>query len=488
MFRKVDSKSVGEYERTVFTRRITGVETEYGITCVGDNSRRRLGADEAARYMFRPVVEEWGSSNVFIPNGARLYLDVGSHPEYASAECDSLSQLIAYDRAGDKIVDQLAQRAETALATEGIGGRVYLFKNNLDSLGNSYGCHENYLVSRDVVLKTLGRQLLPFLITRQLICGGGSIQDGQFQVSQRADHVWEGVSSATTRSRPIINTRDEPHADSHRFRRLHVIVGDSNMSETTCALKIGSTQLVLEMIEAGALSHDLELSNEIAAIREISRDITGMAPVPLKVGTSMPAIEIQRRYAEKALWWLEQRDDTEGTPNAEMHKVVSLWLDTISAIESNDLQALSRDIDWAIKLSLLRRAQRRIGCSESDFTHPKLAQLDLAYHDIRAGRGVFPVLESKQLVNRWINDTDIEQATRIAPSTTRAALRGEFLTAAKKLQAPISADWLRLKVNRPEPQIIELTDPFENTDDRVDQLINYMRNHAASYSTETAIS
>lgn len=153
---------MGEYERTVFTRRITGVETEYGITCVGDNSRRRLGADEAARYMFRPVVEEWGSSNVFIPNGARLYLDVGSHPEYASAECDSLSQLIAYDRAGDKIVDQLAQRAETALATEGIGGRVYLFKNNLDSLGNSYGCHENYLVSRDVVLKTLGRQLLPF--------------------------------------------------------------------------------------------------------------------------------------------------------------------------------------------------------------------------------------------------------------------------------------------------------------------------------------
>lgn len=326
------------------------------------------------------------------------------------------------------------------------------------------------------------------MITRQLICGAGSIQDGQFQVSQRADHVWEGVSSATTRSRPIINTRDEPHADSHRFRRLHVIVGDSNMSETTCALKIGSTQLVLEMIEAGALSHGLELSNEIAAIREISRDITGMAPVPLKVGTSMPAIEIQRRYAEKALWWLEQRDDTEGTPNAEMHKVVSLWLDTISAIESNDLQALSRDIDWAIKLSLLRRAQRRIGCSESDFTHPKLAQLDLAYHDIRAGRGVFPVLESKQLVNRWINDTDIEQATRIAPSTTRAALRGEFLTAAKKLQAPISADWLRLKVNRPEPQIIELTDPFENTDDRVDQLISYMRNHAASYSTETAIS
>lgn len=197
---------------TIFRRRIMGIEVEYGIACVAD-STKRLGPEETARYMFRPVIEEWGSSNIFHPNASRLYLDVGSHPEIATAECDSLRQLIAYEHAGDRIVDQLAIDAEANLARDGIGGQVYLFKNNLDTVGNSYGCHENYLVSRDVVLKHLGRDILAFLITRQLIAGAGHIVDGKFQLSQRADHVWEGVSSATTRSRPIINTRDEPHAD-----------------------------------------------------------------------------------------------------------------------------------------------------------------------------------------------------------------------------------------------------------------------------------
>lgn len=210
-----------------FTRRIMGIETEYGITCTADGGGARLGAEDIARYLFRPVVERHNSSNVFMPNASRLYLDVGSHPEIATAECDSLSQLIAYDRAGDRIVDELARTAEASLADEGIGGQVYLLKNNVDSAGNSYGCHENYLIGRQVVLKTLGLQLLPFLITRQLICGAGSIHQGRYRLSQRADHVWEGVSSATTRSRPIINTRDEPHADSTLYRRLHVIVGDS---------------------------------------------------------------------------------------------------------------------------------------------------------------------------------------------------------------------------------------------------------------------
>ena len=230
-------------------RRIVGIETEFGITSVGGEGARSLGPDEIARYLFRPVVERWRSSNVFLENGARLYLDVGSHPEYATAECDGLRQLVAHDRAGERIVDDLAVHAEQSLAADGIDAKVYLFKNNTDSAGNSYGCHENYLLDRSTQVRGIATDLLPFLVTRQLICGAGKILTGPpsggvggetleptYCFSQRAEHMWDGVSSATTRSRPLINTRDEPHADSTRFRRMHVIVGDANMIETTTLL------------------------------------------------------------------------------------------------------------------------------------------------------------------------------------------------------------------------------------------------------------
>src|SRR5918999_1548692 len=200
-------------------RRIYGVETEYGVTCTF-RGQRRLSPDEVARYLFRRVVS-WGrSSNVFLRNGSRLYLDVGSHPEYATAECDDLSELVVHDKAGERILEGLLVDAEQRLAEEGVTGDIYLFKNNTDSAGNSYGCHENYLVS------------------------------------QRAEHIWEGVSSATTRSRPIINTRDEPHADAERYRRLHVIVGDSNMNEFTTFMKVGVTDLVLRMVEENTVMRD----------------------------------------------------------------------------------------------------------------------------------------------------------------------------------------------------------------------------------------
>lgn len=467
---------------TIFRRRIMGIEVEYGISCVADSSKR-LGPEETARYMFRPIIEEWGSSNIFHPNASRVYLDVGSHPEIATAECDSLRQLIAYEHAGDRIVDQLASDAEANLQRDGIGGQVYLFKNNLDSVGNSYGCHENYLVSRDVVLKHLGRDILAFLITRQLIAGAGHIEDGQFQLSQRADHVWEGVSSATTRSRPIINTRDEPHADSHRFRRLHIIVGDSNMSEVTTALKVGSTLLVLEMIEAGVDFSRFAL-NDISAIKAISRDITGHAPVTVSSGESMTALEIQRAYLDAAKEWLPERARTTeevGTSNEDMQKVVALWEKTLDAIESGNLEAISGDIDWAIKYSLLKKFSARLGLADGDFSHPKLKQVDLTYHDIRPGRGLFKALEAKGMAHRFISDSVIDRAMQEPPQTTRAKLRGEFVDHAHRLGAPVSADWLRLKVNRPEPQLVELPDPFEPSNTDVDDLIAYMNTHAQTY-------
>src|SRR5881398_2928469 len=268
-------------------RRIYGVETEFGVTCTF-HGQRRLSPDEVARYLFRRVVS-WGrSSNVFLRNGARLYLDVGSHPEYATPECDRVLDLIAHDKAGERILEALLAAAEVRLHEEGISGDVYLFKNNTDSAGNSYGCHENYLVARAGEFSKIADVLLPFLVTRQLICGAGKVlqtpRGAVYCLSQRADHIWEGVSSATTRSRPIINTRDEPHADAEKYRRLHVIVGDSNMAEPTALLKVGSTDLVLRMIEAGVVMRDHTLENPIRAIREVSHDLTGQKKVKLANG------------------------------------------------------------------------------------------------------------------------------------------------------------------------------------------------------------
>ena len=458
---------------TVFPRRIMGVETEYGVTAFRDG-QQVLTPEEVARYLFRPVVAQHRSSNIFTENGSRLYLDVGAHPEYATAECDSLTQLLTYDKAGELIFEGLSRRAEEALEADGIGGEVYLFKNNVDSRGNSYGTHENYLISRELILKDLSRQLLPFLVTRQLICGAGVIRDGRFLLSQRADQVWEGVSSATTRTRPIINTRDEPHADSHRFRRMHVIVGDSNMSETSFALKIGSTLLVLEMLEAGFDLPDLELADPIADIRTVAADDSGRAPLALKGGGSTSALDLQRAAWQAAGRWLIQRPD-EGTPNAELQRVVELWGRVLDALESGDHSGVDREVDWMIKRRLLEQYRDKLGCG---WDHPKLAHIDLAYHDIRRGRGLFHLLERKGAAARWTSDEAIRAAVDTAPPTTRARMRGEFVREVRAAGASHSIDWVHLKVNRPEPRTVDLLDPFATTDGRVDDLIAYVRENA----------
>ncbi|WPF67188.1 MULTISPECIES: Pup--protein ligase [unclassified Corynebacterium] len=438
-------------------RRIFGIETEYGLS----TGQRGLSPEDLARELFRPVVEEYSSSNVFLRNASRLYLDVGAHPEIATAECDSLPQLIAHERAGDAVVDNLARRAEESLGTP-----IYLFKNNLDSVGNSYGCHENYLISRGTVLKTLGRQLLAFMVTRQIICGAGNI-DGGFRFSQRAEQVWEGVSSATTRSRPIINTRDEPHADSTRYRRLHVIVGDSAMAEPTLALKVGSALLVLEMMEEGYPLPDWELADPIAAIRAVNK--SARAPLTLTDGSTLTALELQSALCGAAEEWLGQRPEDQ-----HLRAVVDLWQRTLEALETGDYSGIDREIDWAIKYSLLQRYRQRLDCG---WEHPRLAQINLAYHDIRPGRGLARVLEAKGLIRRWSTEEEVRLAQDTPPQSTRAKLRGEFLSRARELEAPVTADWLRLKVNRPEPQFIELGDPFAAADPRVEELIAYMEEH-----------
>ncbi|WP_141764983.1 Pup--protein ligase [Corynebacterium sp. HMSC034A01] len=447
-----------------------GVETEFGVAAY-DGSRQVLTPEEVARYLFRPVVAKHRSSNVFTANASRLYLDVGSHPEYATAECDSLSQLLAYDKAGERIFHRLSQQCDEALRNDGFAGSTYLFKNNVDSRGNSYGAHENYLISRELALKSFGQQLLPFLITRQLICGAGKIAGEKFVISQRADQVWEGVSSATTRTRPIINTRDEPHGDSHRFRRMHVIVGDSNMSEPTFALKVGSMLLVIEMLEVGFDLPDMELADPIAHIRDIAADPTGATELTLAAGGTVTALEVQQRTLDAAKRWLTQRPD-EGTPNEEMARVVDLWTRVLDAIATQDFSGVDTEIDWMIKRKLLTQFKDRLGCG---WDHPKLAQIDLTYHDINPERGLFYLLERKGLAARWIEDAAIEEAVDNPPVTTRAAIRGEFLSAVRERGLAHNVDWVHLKVNRPEARTVELQDPFATTDDAAADLISWVR-------------
>lgn len=446
-----------------------GIETEFGVTCTF-HGHRRLSPDEVARYLFRRVVS-WGrSSNVFLRNGARLYLDVGSHPEYATAECGSLIQLVNHDRAGERVLEELLIDAEARLAEEGIGGDIYLFKNNTDSAGNSYGCHENFLVARAGEFSRISDVLLPFLVTRQLICGAGKVlqtpKAATFCLSQRAEHIWEGVSSATTRSRPIINTRDEPHADAEKYRRLHVIVGDSNMAETTTMLKVGSAALVLEMIEAGVSFRDFALDNPIRAIREVSHDVTGKKPVRLAGGRQASALDIQREYHAKAVEHLRNRE-----PDPQVEQVVDLWGRTLDAVEAQDFAKVDTEIDWVIKRKLFQRYQDRHGFDLSD---PKIAQLDLAYHDIKRGRGVFDVLQRKGLVKRVTEDETIDDAVENPPQTTRAKLRGDFITAAQAAGRDFTVDWVHLKLNDQAQRTVLCKDPFRSVDERVERLIASM--------------
>ncbi len=451
-------------------RRIFGLETEYGVTCAVD-SGRGLSADEVARYLFRKVVA-WGrSSNVFLRNGSRLYLDVGSHPEYATAECDDVPQLIAHDRGGERILEGLVVDAQQRLEHEGIPGRIHLFKNNTDSAGNSYGCHENYLVRRQGDFSRLADVLVPFLITRQVLTGAGKLlptpRGAVYCLSQRADHIWESVSSATTRSRPIINTRDEPHADAERYRRLHVIVGDSSMSETTTLLKVGATDLVLRMVEAGVPIRDLALENPMRAIRDISHDITGSAEVQLANGRSASAISIQEEFLAAVTAFVNA--NVELTPTVK--QVLELWERGLRAVRSQDLSLVDRELDWVIKLRLIERYRAKHDLALDD---ARVARLDLAYHDISRTEGLYNLLAARGLLERVVSDLDVFEATALPPQTTRAKLRGDFVRRAQEARRDYTVDWVHLKLNDQAQRTVLCKDPFRSVDERVDRLLDSM--------------
>jgi proteasome accessory factor A len=355
------------------------------------------------------------------------------------------------------------------LHEEGIAGHIYLFKNNTDSAGNSYGSHENYLVARFGEFQRLADTLIPFLVTRQIFAGAGKVlqtpRGAVYSVSQRAEHIWEGLSSATTRSRPIINSRDEPHADAERYRRLHVIVGDSNMSEYTLWLKVATCDLVLRMIEAGAVMRDLTLDNPIRAIREISHDMGCTRRVKLAGGRELSALEIQREYFERVTSFVEHHGSDPGTD-----KVLAEWGRVLQALGDDPLK-LSRECDWVAKYHLIEDYRRR---HELPLSSPRISMLDLQYHDVNRGRGLYYLLQRRNRADRVVTDAEIDHAKDTPPQTTRARLRGEFIRQAKRKRRDFTVDWVHLKLNDQAQRTVLCKDPFRHTDERVDKLIASM--------------
>lgn len=454
-------------------RRIYGIETEFGVTFTL-RGQRRLSPDEVSRFLFRKVVA-WGrSSNVFLENGSRLYLDVGSHPEFASAECDSLLDVVSQDKAGEMILRELVAYAQQQLDDEGIRGEIFLFKNNTDSTGNSYGCHENYCIERIDDLTRLEQVFIPYLISRQIFTGAGKVvtntKGTNYSMSQRAEHIWEAISSATTRSRPIINTRDEPHADPERFRRLHVIVGDSNMSEFATYLKVGTAAVVLAMIEdKQTVLRDYNMASPINALRDISYDLWSKETVKLVNGRDMTALEIQEDLCERAEAFVQSHDELpEDQKNA-----VRLWREVIEQYRS-DPMLLSDRVDWIAKLQIIEREQERSHVALSD---PKIALIDLIYHDTNVDKGLFYRRQARDHFTRMVSDEDIKEATTTPPATTRAHMRGTFIKAAKEWRRDYTVDWVHLKLNDEMQRTVLLKDPFKSTDDRFKKLITSLERH-----------
>ena len=446
-------------------RRIFGLESEYGLSCTREGCPP-VPVEVLARYLFEEVVPCSLTPNIFLPNGARLYVDTGFHPEYATPECDAVLDLVACDRAGERIVEDLVRRAQRRLPEHGITGHVRAYKNNTDSAGNSYGCHENYLVSRDTSFGYLVETLIPFLVTRQIFTGAGRVHHGsdgyEYHLSQRALHISDEISGSTVSGRPIINTRDEPHADAGRFRRLHVIVGDSNMSEVATYLKIGTTAIVLDMIEDGFFDRDYSLQSPVQAIRDISHDPTLKETIKLKDGRSISALQLQMEYLEYATRYVDTV-----APDPISKEVLLRWTDVMEKLESDPMQ-LDRELDWVIKRQWIESYMTRNRLSWRD---PKISLMDLQYHDIRPDRGVYYKLAARDMVERITDDETIERAKHEPPQTTRARLRGEFIRQANLKGKDYRVDWVYLKLNDPERETILCKDPFQSHDERVERLI-----------------
>ena len=412
--------------------------------------------------------EDLGLANVILTNGARLYVD-HAHPEYSSPEITNPFDAVLWDKAGERVMAEAARRAATVPGS----WPIQLYKNNTDNKGASYGCHENYLTKRSTPFTEIVRHLTPFFVTRQVFCGAGRVgigADGRghgFQISQRADFFEVEVGLETTLKRPIINTRDEPHSDPEKYRRLHVIIGDANMSEISTYLKMGSTALVLAMIEDGFLTDDFSIDGPVAALRAVSHDSTLSHRVTLRDGRKMTGIQVQLEYLEQARKYVEDRFGADA--DDVTRDVLERWESVLSRLSDDPMQ-LSTELDWVAKLSLLEGYRER---ENLNWEAPKLHLVDLQYHDVRADRGLYNRLVARGSMHTLHSEDAVLRATTQPPDDTRAYFRGRCL--AKFGTEVAAASWDSVIFDLPgrdSLQRIPTLEPLRGTKAHVGELID----------------
>ena len=416
-----------------------------------------------------PEREDPAAVNVLLTNGARLYVD-HAHPEYSSPEVTNALDAVLWDRAGEHVMLESVR----ALAHSPHTPEVNLYKNNVDGKGASYGTHENYLVDRTVPFDELVSHLTPYLVTRPILVGAGRVglgpsgEEAGFQISQRADYMEAEVGLETTLRRPIINTRDEPHADPQRFRRLHVIIGDANCLEVATYLKVGMTSLILSVLEAGRtpLSWEgLRLADPVAAVSQVSRDLELTRPLELANGTWMTALEIQRVYLDGIL---QAQLDLDGAESA----VLQRWERVLTLLET-DRVAAAREVEWLAKLNVLEGLRGR---HHLDWDHPKVAALDLQWSDVRPERGIFARLRAAGAVETLVTPEQVAAAASNPPEDTRAYFRGQALL--RYPQAVVAAGWNGLVMDvasQPSLVRIPMADPTRGTKELVGSLFEAHR-------------
>jgi Pup amidohydrolase len=492
-------------------RRVMGTETEYGISVPGQpganamvTSSQVVNAYQAAtsartrraRWDFEEenplrdargfdltreaadssqlTDEDLGLANVILTNGARLYVD-HAHPEYSTPECTNPLAAVIWDKAGERVMAEAAVKAATVPGAS----PIQLYKNNTDNKGASYGCHENYLMRRATPFADIVRNLTPFFVSRQVVCGAGRVGQGAdgrnegFQISQRADFFEVEVGLETTLKRPIINTRDEPHADPEKYRRLHVIIGDANMSEVSTYLKLGTTSLVLAMIEERFLDGDLAVESPVAELRAISHDPSCRHLVALRDGRRMTAVQLQMEYLDRARKYTEDRygaDVDDMTAD-----VLNRWESVLSRL-AEDPMLTSKELDWVAKLEILEgyRSRDHLG-----WGHPRLQLVDLQYSDVRPERGLYNRLAARGRMVRLVSDEDVARAVEQPPDDTRAYFRGRCLQ--KYPDSVAAASWDSVIFDIPghdSLQRVPTLEPLRGTRTHVGDLIDRCRTAA----------
>jgi len=474
--------------------KVMGTEVEYGITVKGDpdfdpisscvllvNAYREDHAGEIlwdydqenpladARGFqvdgekYTPNQQENIARNKTLVNGARYYVD-HAHPEYSCPEVTNVRDLVVHEKAGERILE-ISRREANALLPEGT--QMLIYKNNSDRKGNSYGSHENYLMDRRTSFKQIVECLMPFFVTRQVYCGAGKVGSEnrghpcEYQISQRADFFETEVALDTMVKRPIINTRDEPHADREKYRRLHVIVGDANRCEVAQFLKMGTTAIVLKMIEDGFLP-DFSLVEPVSVIHAVSRDLDLVTEIELTDGRRMTAVQLQSEYLEIARKYVDREDDTPAN-----REVIQRWESVIDGLVA-DPMSLVGQLDWAAKLRVLEGYRERDGLGWGD---PKLRAVDLQYHDVRRGKGLYDRLVATGKVERLVTDQEIEHAVMEPPEDTRAFFRGRCISRYPDAIAAASWDSVILDAGRDTLQRVPMREPLKGTRAHVEELL-----------------